>query len=219
MVPTGQRRERPHSHGLGQSRLEDVVMVNRLAAGPLARTDGDRPVIDVAKSLMTIEYDTSVDDLLSFQRYCWHYKMRGRHSFGYALALANGLALGHLLTTGSIVSYAVCSALLLLIWSLFVYVVAPAIAKRQLGRGKHVGIVGRHVIRLEVGGCRETTDVNESFHAWRGVDAIEADARYVYIFIHGGGAYFIPRRAFPHTAASDEFLAAATRLHAAASSS
>ena len=193
-------------------------MVNRLAAGPLARTDGDRPVIDAGKGPMTIEYDTSVDDLLNFQRYCWHYRMRGRHSFGYALALANGLALGHLLIPGSIVSYAGCSALLLLIWSLFVYVVAPPIAKRQLRRGKHVGIVGRHVVRLEAGGCRETTDVNESFHAWRGIDTIEADSRYVYIFIHGGSGYFIPRRAFPDTAASDHFLAVARTLHAAASS-
>ena len=170
---------------------------------------------------MTIEYETSAEDIVNWQRYCYRHKLRGRHRFGWALALANGLALGLLLagptlTVRSIIYYVACCSVFLVAWATILYGVAPRIAKKQLQREKNLGVVGTHTIRLETGGCRETTDVNESFHAWRGGDTIEADARYVYIFLHGAG-YIIPRRAFPNTAASDEFFAAARRLHAAGS--
>jgi len=169
---------------------------------------------------MTIEYEMTAEDGVNLQRYCYRHKLRGRHRFGWTLALANGLALGLLvagpqLTVRSIIYYVACVSVFLVAWTTILYGVAPRIAKKQLQRGKNLGIVGRHTIRLETGGCRETSDVNESYHAWRGIDTIEADARYVYIFLHGGAGYIIPRRAFPNAAASDEFFAAAKRLHAA----
>ena len=170
---------------------------------------------------MTIEYETTAEDIVNFQRYWYRHKLRGRHRFGWALALANGLALGLLLagpplTVRSMIYYVATCSVFLVAWSTILYGVAARIAKKQVQREKSLGIVGRHTIRLETAGCRETTDVNESFHAWRGIDTIEADARYVYIFLQGSG-YIIPRRAFPNTAASDEFFAASRRLHAAGS--
>jgi len=178
------------------------------------------------QAAMTIEYETTAQDIVNLQRYWYRHKMRRRWSFGFLLALANGLVLGLLLagpplTVRSIIYYFACSALFLSAWSILVYGVAPVIAKRitkrMIQKGKYLGVVGRHIIRLEVGGCRETTDVNESFHAWRGIDTLEVDARYVYIFLHGGSGYIIPRREFPNAAASDGFIAAARRLHAAGS--
>ena len=171
---------------------------------------------------MTIEYEATAEDIVNLQRYWYRHKMRRRHRFGWALALANGLALGLLvagpeLTVRSVIYYVACCSVFLVAWSTILYGVAPLIAKKQLQRGKNLGVVGRHTIRLETAGCRETTDVNESFHAWRGIDTIEADARYVYIFLHGGSGHIIPRRAFPNTAASDDFFAASRRLHAAGS--
>ncbi len=171
---------------------------------------------------MTIEYETTAEDIVNLQRYWYRHKLWGRHRFGWALALANGLALGLLLagpplTVRSIIYYVATCSVFLVAWSTILYGVAPLIAKKQLQRGKNLGVVGRHTIRLETAGCRETTDVNESFHAWRGIDTIEADARYVYIFLHGGAGYIISRRAFSNAAASDEFFTAARRLHAAGS--
>ena len=141
-----------------------------------------------------------------------------RHWVGFALAFVTALAMGRVyagprFTARSIVYYVACTGLLLLAWSVFVYGVAPLIAKRMIRRGKNLGIVDRHAIKT--GGCRETTDVNETFQAWRGIDTVEADAGYIYILLHGGAGYVVPRRAFPNTAASDEFFAAARALHTA----
>jgi YcxB-like protein len=169
---------------------------------------------------MMIEYETTVEDVVNFQRYYWSRKIAWASRFGFALALANGLLMGRLLggpgfTARSIVLYVACGGLFLLAWALFLYGIAPLIAKKMIQRGKTLGIVGRHIVQLEAGGCRESTDVNEAFQTWRGIDTIEADARYLYIFLPGGAAHIIPRRAFPNTAASDAFFAAAKGLHAA----
>ena len=177
-------------------------------------------VVERDKGPMTIEYEMTAEDGVNLQRYWYRHKLRGRSRFGWTLALANGLALGLLLagptlTVRSIIYYVACCSVFLVAWATILYGVAPRIAKKQLQRGKNLGIVGKHTIRLETGGCRETTDVSESFHAWRGIDIIDADARYVYIFLHGASGYIIPRRAFPSIAASDDFFAAARRLHAA----
>jgi hypothetical protein len=106
-------------------------------------------------------------------------------SFGFLLALANGLALGRVLagpgfTAWSIVVYVACCGLFLLVWSMYVYTIAPLITvrstKRMIQKGQYLGVVGRHTVRLEAEGFHETTDVSKSFHAWRSIDTLAADA-------------------------------------------
>jgi hypothetical protein len=187
---------------------------------------GSGDAVERDQAAMTIEYETTAEDIVSLQRYWYRHKMWRRWSFGFLLALANGLALGRVLaepgfTAWSIVVYVACCGLFLLAWSMFVYTIAPLITvrstKRMIQKGQYLGVVGRHTVRLEAGGFHETPDVSKSFRAWRSIDTLAADARYVYIVLHGGLGYIIPHRAFPNTAASDEFIAAARRFHAAGS--
>ena len=169
---------------------------------------------------MSVEYEMTAEDVVHFQKYAWRHKQRYMHWFGFVLALATGLALGLVLgnrqvTIRWLVYYLVLSGVFFSVWSIFIYGVAPRIAKRMVDKSKNLGLVGKHIIRLESDGFRETTDVNDTFHAWRGVDTIEADARYIYIFLHGGTGHAVPRRAFASAPISEEFIAIAKSRHAA----
>jgi hypothetical protein len=78
------------------------------------------------------------------------------------------------------------------------------------------GFVGRHEIRLDARGIRETTAVNDRLDAWSGIGGIEVDDRYVFLRLQGGLVHVVPRSAFPDAAEADAFVAAARRWHAAA---
>lgn len=81
-------------------------------------------------------------------------------------------------------------------------------AKQQLyksiGNGK--GVLGEHTIEIEPKGLRETTDVNQNFHKWNGVQSIESDKKYIYVFIGNYMAHIIPKSAFKSDEEAEEFL-------------
>lgn len=59
------------------------------------------------------------------------------------------------------------------------------------------GLFCEHNLVFEDAGFTESTHVNRNFHAWESVDKIAETEGFVSIFVRLGGAYFIPKRAFP----------------------
>ena len=68
------------------------------------------------------------------------------------------------------------------------------------------GLIGRHKVKLEETGLVESTAVGEARTSWRGVDRIEDDPDYIYLYTTPSAALVIPRRSFNSVADADQFL-------------
>jgi YcxB-like protein len=69
------------------------------------------------------------------------------------------------------------------------------------GRGQ----LGRHKISLTETQIVESTDVGESRTSWAGVDRVEQNGDYIFIYTTPHAAYVIPRRAFDSPGQADSF--------------
>ena len=67
------------------------------------------------------------------------------------------------------------------------------------------GQLGKHRVQLQDSGFVESTAVNESSWTWAGIDRIEQDANYIYIYTSPMHAILIPKRAFKDVTAAEAF--------------
>lgn len=67
------------------------------------------------------------------------------------------------------------------------------------------GVLGEHAIEINEKGVRETTAVNDGFQSWEGIQNIEQDKDYIYIFLGSMLAHIIPKRAFSSPEAASAF--------------
>jgi hypothetical protein len=68
------------------------------------------------------------------------------------------------------------------------------------------GQLGRHKLRLDETGLVESTAVGEARILWSGVDRIEHDPDYIYIYTAPSAAHLIPRRSFTSENEAEQFL-------------
>ena len=88
--------------------------------------------------------------------------------------------------------------------------------ERRLMRGAILGLVGqerpeggqlgRHRVELSDGGLLERTAVGESRISWAGVDRVEEDPHYIYIYTSVAAAHVVPKRAFAAPSGAEAFL-------------
>jgi hypothetical protein len=171
---------------------------------------------------MHVEYDVSLDDLLHFQRYHWKHSpaLQRQYRLGFIPAPALGLlaAVGLVGLEPRLLWVAVFLATAAIYAAVYVWCVGRSFRSTlsaALAEGKNRGVLGRHEIELRVEGLREATDVNDTTHAWRGIERIEADERFIFIYTQAMMAHAIPRRAFSSPEDAERFLAMAREKHAA----
>jgi hypothetical protein len=75
------------------------------------------------------------------------------------------------------------------------------VKQEKPGRGQ----LGRHRVVLSETGVVESTAVGESRTSWAGVDRIEQDAQYIFIYTAPVAAHVIPRRAFGDAQDAERF--------------
>jgi hypothetical protein len=86
--------------------------------------------------------------------------------------------------------------------ALFLYfVVERSMVKRAIRRlvareKPDRGQLGRHTIRLLEDGFQEATAVGECRTYWAGIDRVEQDDGYIYVYTAAAAAHVIPKRAF-----------------------
>ena len=80
-------------------------------------------------------------------------------------------------------------------------VISEELKKEKPGQGQ----LGAHKISLNEAGLVESTAVNESRHSWAGVDRVEHDEKYIYIYTAPHAAHIIPKRAFNNLQEADSF--------------
>jgi hypothetical protein len=171
---------------------------------------------------MRIEYELTREDLFAFQ---WRaaylsadsQRLR-RRSYAYLFIAFLLIAVLPMIGSGGM-----RAARLSLLFLLTVFPVVAAlywaIQRRMLRRAIHAliakerpgkGQLGRHTLVLDDSGVFETTGVGETRTSWTGVDRIEQDRDYIFIYTTPAAAHVIPKRVFTEEKA-DEFYAAAVR--------
>ena len=67
------------------------------------------------------------------------------------------------------------------------------------------GQLGRHKVVLNEGELIESTAVGESRILWAGVDRVEQNQEYIFIYTQPHAAHIIPKRAFNNAQAAESF--------------
>ena len=75
------------------------------------------------------------------------------------------------------------------------------VKEEKPGRGQ----LGAHTISLNEEGLVESTAVGESRTSWAGVNRVEQDEKYIYIYTAPHAALIVPRRAFHSSQEAESF--------------
>jgi hypothetical protein len=177
---------------------------------------------------MELEYELTREELYAFQ---W----RAAFTSPRALRVRRWVYLGWLL---AIVLFAIVPAIgrdgfaISRVSFTFIIVAFPIVAlaqwfleRRLMGRlirrlleeekpGR--GQLGKHRLALSEEGVVESTTVSESRTSWAGVDRVEQNADYIFIYTSPAAAHMIPKRAFRAPQEAEAFYQLARARKAAA---
>ena len=158
---------------------------------------------------MEVEYQLTGDDLFAFQWRAAYLSPKSRRArrISYLYLLLPFLVIALLPVIGPGRSMAAAKFNLLMIVT--VYPIAALLAgvfhRRMLRRAIRAlvaeekpekGQLGSHKMAIDDVGLVETTPVGQSRTAWSGVDRVEQDTGYIYIYTAPTRAHVIPKRAF-----------------------
>lgn len=157
---------------------------------------------------MEVEYQLTHDDLYAFQWRAVFESPRGRRArrlvyLGWLLAIVlyafvpaigpHGITLSRVSLTFIVTSMLIVSVLQ---WSLDRWLVRRAIRQLLKDERPDRGQLGRHRLILDEDGLTESTAVGESRTRWAGVDRVEQNREYIYIYTSPAAAHVVPKRAF-----------------------
>ena len=177
---------------------------------------------------MEVEYDITRDDLFAFQWRAAFKSPRARRirRWSYLVWLiaiivfavlpaigADGFALSRVSFAFILVAFAIAA---LLQWLLEAPLMRVAIRRMLRDEKPDRGQLGKHHLVLSEDGVAERTAVHESRTSWSGVDRVEQDADYIFIYTSPNGAHVVPRRAFADARQAEEFCEFARASKAAA---
>jgi hypothetical protein len=157
---------------------------------------------------MEVEYELTPDDLYAFQwRAAFNSPLSRRVArrvyLGWFLALLlfsiipaigpDGFTISRVNFTFLLIAFPIVAlAQYFLERRLMGRAILRLLKQEKPGRGQ----LGRHRVVLTEDGVVESTAVNESRTSWAGVDRIEQNPQYIFIYTSPAAAHVIPKRAF-----------------------
>jgi hypothetical protein len=166
---------------------------------------------------LEVEYEITREDLYAFQWRAVFESPRGRRArrnvyLGWLLAVllvAIVPAIGADGFTVSRVSFAFIAigvaVAFLFQWCLERLVVRRAIRQLLKDERPDKGQLGRHRLVLNEEGISESTAVGESRTRWAGVDRVEENPDYIFLYTTPAAAHVIPKRAFKDLQEAEAF--------------
>lgn len=166
---------------------------------------------------MEVEYELTPDDLYAFQwRAAFNSRIARRTAHqGYVAWFLVLLLIAILPAIGSDgFVFSRISFLFLFVSFAFVVLFGKLLEKWLMGRAIRRllrdekpgrGQLGRHKVVLQPDGVVEITSVNQTRTSWSGIDRVEQDGNYIYLYTAPIAAHVIPRRAFPSPADAEAF--------------
>lgn len=172
---------------------------------------------------MRVNYNVGIDDMVAFNRYhirnsrSMQFWYRVGYLWGVFIGVAIALAFSSWDVWPRVALVAGFAVIYGIIYRLNYYRWIDSGARKMIAEGKNKGILGDHTMTLSKDGLIETCDVGESRSTWGGVERIEEDDEYVYLYIGAYQAHVIPRRAFTSGADATEFIKVARAYHTGSS--
>ena len=157
---------------------------------------------------MEVEYELTFDDLYAFQWRAIFASPRGRRATRkvYLLWLlavllisivpaigADGFAISRVNFTFLVIAFPI---VVLAQWYLERRLMRRAILRLLKEEKPGRGLIGKHRMVVSEDGLFERTAVGESRTSWAGVDRIEQNPEYIFIYTSPVAAHVIPKRAF-----------------------
>ena len=172
---------------------------------------------------MQIDYELTVEDAAAFSVYLFRTSPRTRRRLrvNQGIGVLATLILAVVWPEWSTIERLIFTILLLLLW-IFGYPqyyrwAVRRNASKAYSATKSKGVLGKHTLVIEPSGVTEKSTVAESKSTWSGIERIEDDSQYVYIFTGPLQAQVIPKRAFRSNEESQTFLEAAKTFFSQAS--
>jgi hypothetical protein len=177
---------------------------------------------------MEVEYELTREDLYAFQWRAAFESPRGRRIrrwvyLGWLLAIVlfaivpaigpDGFVLSRVSFTFIVVAFPIVAlAQWFLERRLMGRLIRGLLEEEKPGRGQ----LGKHRLALSEDGIVESTAVGESRTSWAGVDRVEQNSDYIFIYTSPAAAHMIPKRAFRDLQEADAFYQLARTRKAAA---
>ena len=177
---------------------------------------------------MEIEYDLTSDDLFAFQWRAAFDSARARRMrrwtyliwliaillFALLPAIGpHGLDLSRVSVTFIVIAFAIAA---LFQWVFETSIMRVLIRRMLRDEKPGRGHIGRHHLLLGEDSVVERTAVNESRTSWTGVDRVEQNADYIFLYTTPSSAHVVPKRAFGDARQAEAFYQLAHARKAAA---
>jgi hypothetical protein len=85
--------------------------------------------------------------------------------------------------------------------------------RKLYAEGQNKGALGNHLVSLDSEGVLEISDVGESRTAWSGIEKVEENEAYIFLYTGSLQAHVIPKQAFLSGSEAAEFLQLARSYH------
>ena len=176
---------------------------------------------------MSVKYELTLEDLTAFNRHHSLTSKRARQRLRriQAFGVVTSLVLAAIWTEWTGLMRVLFSTVMSLFW-VFGY---PAYyrwaikrhTRKTYSEGANRGLLGNHSISIDAEGVTEKTSVGETRTDWSGIEKIDEDGQYVYLYVSVRQAHVIPKKAFTSTNDVEKFLqlAHAYRLNGTSSTS
>jgi hypothetical protein len=168
---------------------------------------------------MQVQYQLTLDDVIAFNQY--HFSNSNNAQRGYWVNQAWGvfiaLVLSYVWRGWHLQLRVMAFALISLLWMVGYHFYhrwwITHSARSLYGEGQNKGVLGNHIIALDADGVIEISDVGESRTSWDGIERIEENDKYFFLYTSAVMAHVIPKRAFLNEGESAEFLHLAQAYH------
>ena len=143
---------------------------------------------------MEVQFTISVQDLRTYFRYS---VLRSKLQIVSVLMVATWLPFALATLVSVIWGYQNRIALIVLLTlslMAFVYVLIRHYFALYVGNDDRFGDTGDYILGFSPEGINERTAFSETFRAWSRVNAIEATAAHIYLFVGSSGTHIVPAR-------------------------
>ena len=171
--------------------------------------------MSTSNSSMQIDYELTVEDAAAFSVYNFRTspRIKGRLRRTQGVGILATLILAVWWPGSNNVVRLIFTILSLILWTIGCPLYYRWAIRRNTSKAysttRSKGVLGKHTLVIEPSGLQEKGSVSESKVAWSGVEKIEDDTQYIYIFTSPLQAHVIPKRAFRSDEESQAFLGTA----------
>jgi hypothetical protein len=155
---------------------------------------------------MKIQFQVTLDDALAFNDYFIDHSAFHKRYYWITFMIPFLFALLIVITTPEFLWQALIIPVVWIIAYPPFYKWSNRYSARKIYlSGPNKGSLGEHTVIVTEESLLETTEVNEARWQWSGVERVEQNENYIFIFVGPNVAHIIPKRAFSTPELSTEF--------------